>query len=232
MLSLLGHAPAVQSDPETALVLARSGRFDILLLDLDMPRVDGFQTLAKLRELEAAAEARPLPVIAVTGYAAQSDRERCLAAGFDDHLSKPVAAGLLGAAIERVQARGGLGGQRLRNSDAERLRMTVERLGEVRPGDRVFAPTVIEFFALRAAQLIEAMGRALESGDYEASGRAARALKSSAEFLGAMGLAGLCGEAAGFCDRSNGGAAREALRRVDNEHQAVLTLLLSNHRRY
>ncbi len=231
MLSLLGHAPTVQPDPELALVLARSGRFDLLLLDLDMPQLDGFQTLAALREQEAAAQANALPVIAVTGYASAADRERCFEAGFDDHISKPIAAGLLGAAIERVQtARGQLGSQ-LRNSDAERLRLTVERLGEVRPGDRVFAPTVIESFALRAAQLIESMGRALESGDFESSGRSARALKSSAEFLGAMGLAGLCNEAAGFCERANAGAAREALRRVDNEHQAVLTLLLSNHRR-
>lgn len=231
MLSLLGHAPTVQADPEHALILARSGRFDILLLDLDMPVLDGFQTLAALREQEAAAQARPLPVIAVTGFSSATDRERCRVAGFDDHISKPIAAGLLGATIERVQTARGQASFPLRNSDAERLRLTVERLGEVRPGDRVFAPTVIESFALRAAQLIEAMGRALESDDFEASGRAARALKSSAEFLGAMGLAGLCGETAGFCERANGGGAREALCRVDHEHQAVLTLLLSNRHR-
>ena len=227
MLALLGFSARIEPLPERALALTRTGRFDAMLLDIDMPGLDGFETLALLRTSEAESQAPAFPVIAVTGYGSLADRARCISAGFNEHLTKPVAAGLLGAALERVLAERGRASTQMRSSDAERLRRTVARLGEVKPGDRTFAPTVIESFALRSAQLIEAMDAAVRSGDFEAGSRSARALKSSAEFLGALGLASLCGDAAGFCDRANRGAAQEAVRRIDAEHQAVLTLLLS-----
>lgn len=230
-LGLLGHQATVQPDPALALVQARSGQFDGLLLEMQLRRRNALEALASLRTDEARSAAVALPVIAVSNDHSAAHREHLRRAGADEHLGKPVSAGLLGAAIERVLATRGRAVAQTRNHDAERLRRTVERLGDVRPGDRAFAPTVIESFALRAAQLIEAMGRALETDDFEAGSRSARALKSSAEFLGALGLADLCGQAAGHCERGHGSAARETLQRLDNEHQAVLTLLLSRQRR-
>lgn len=231
ILGLLGHKATVQPDPALALVQARSGRHDLLLMEMQLRRRSGFETLAALRADEARAAATPLPVIAVTNDHSLTHLEKLRRAGFEEHVGKPIGAGLLGAAIERILAARGQVVAQTRNHDAERLRQTVERLGDVRPGDRAFAPTVIESFALRAAQLIEAIGRALETDDFEAGSRSARALKSSAEFLGALGLASLCGEAAGHCERGHGSAARETLQRLDNEHQAVLTLLLARQRR-
>ncbi|WP_406695683.1 ATP-binding protein [Singulisphaera sp. Ch08] len=75
--------------------------FDILLLDLYMPNLDGFQVIHAIRERERNAEGH-LPVIALTARARQEDRELCLAAGMDEYISKPIRAEELFAAIDRI----------------------------------------------------------------------------------------------------------------------------------
>jgi CheY-like chemotaxis protein len=84
-----------------ALALAEEGVFDLLLLDVHMPELDGFQVIQAIRERERSAGGH-LPVIALTARARQEDRERCLAAGMDDFLAKPIQAADLWAATERV----------------------------------------------------------------------------------------------------------------------------------
>jgi CheY-like chemotaxis protein len=75
--------------------------FDLLLLDLQMPELDGFQVVRAIREQERATGGH-LPVIALTARSRNEDRERCLAAGMDDYLAKPIRAAELFATIERV----------------------------------------------------------------------------------------------------------------------------------
>ncbi|GAB4483044.1 MAG: hypothetical protein OHK0044_32180 [Burkholderiaceae bacterium] len=232
LLQLLGHAATVENDPERAVELALTGEFDALLLDLGMPQVDGFEALRRLREREAAAARAPLPVIAVTGYSSEADRQRCLMAGFNEHLSKPVQAATLGASIARVLAAHRPDGADLAlplDCDAERLRATVRRLGHVKPDDRSFAPTVTESFALRSAQLIESLRTAIDTRNGEQASRAARALRASAEFLGALRLAGMSGDldtaVRSARDAVHWDAARELLAEINDEQQAVLTLL-------
>ena len=75
--------------------------FDLLLLDIQMPELDGFQVVRAIRERERTAGGH-LPVIALTARSRNEDRERCLAAGMDDYLAKPVRPAELFAAIERV----------------------------------------------------------------------------------------------------------------------------------
>ena len=89
------------SNGREALALAQEGGFDLLLLDVHMPELDGFQVVRAVREREQTAAGR-LPVIALTARSRPEDRERCLAAGMDDFLSKPVQAADLLAAIVRI----------------------------------------------------------------------------------------------------------------------------------
>jgi CheY-like chemotaxis protein len=78
-----------------------SSGFDLLLLDIHMPELDGFGVVGAIRERERAMGGH-LPVIALTARSRKEDRERCLAAGMDDFLTKPVAAVALLAAIDRL----------------------------------------------------------------------------------------------------------------------------------
>lgn len=237
LAQLLGHSATVENDPERAVELALSGEFDAMLLDLGMPQIDGFEALRRLREREAAGDRAPLPVIAVTGYASEADRLRCLMAGFNEHLSKPVQASTLGASIARALAPHQPGSPEAAGDaplpldcDAERLRATVRRLGNVKPDDRRFAPTVTESFALRSAQLIESLRAAIDVRDGEQGSRAAYALRASAEFLGALRLASMSGALDAACGAKHWEAARDLLAAIDREHQAVLTLLFESSR--
>ena len=101
LLGRRGHAVRVATDGREALDLVEEAAFDLLLLDLHMPELDGFQVVQAIRERERAAGGH-LPVIALTARARPEDRERCLAAGMDDYLSKPVRAAELFATIDRI----------------------------------------------------------------------------------------------------------------------------------
>ena len=228
LLSLLGHQALAQGDPLQALSLLLDEEFDLLLLDLGMPGLDGFEMLRRLREHEARTGRRPLAVIAVTGYASDADRQRCLAAGFNDHLAKPIQAAVLGTTLERVlgAARAGVPGPEA--SDVVRLRATVKRLNETRPGDRSFAPTVTESFALRSAQLLESLRRCVQQREASPLSRATQALKASAEFLGALRLARMCTELDQSAGRGDWTTAEQLLRLINDEHQVVLTLLFES----
>ncbi len=229
LASLLGHHATVETHPEAALQLAVDGEFDLMLLDLSMPELDGFAVLRLLREHEARSHRVELPVIAVTGYASDADRARCLEAGFADHLSKPIQARVLADAIEQVL---GLGATSAKpDTDAGRLRETVRRLNEDKnPNERGFAPTVTEKFALRAAQFIDDMRRGALQGEAELIKRSARGLKASAEFLGATRLSQMCSELGARAGLGDWAQVTEAITAIDHEHQAVLTLLFESAR--
>src|SRR5436853_759861 len=101
MLSRLGLSAAMAVNGREALALLEREPFDLLLLDIHMPELDGFGVVAAIRERERTAGGH-LPVIALTARSRREDRECCLAAGMDDFLTKPVAAATLFAAIDRL----------------------------------------------------------------------------------------------------------------------------------
>jgi two-component system, sensor histidine kinase and response regulator len=101
LLGRRGHRVRLASDGQKALSLAEEGAFDLLLLDVHMPELDGFQVIQAIRERERFAGGH-LPVVALTARSRKEDRDRCLAAGMDDFLAKPIQAPDLWAAIDRV----------------------------------------------------------------------------------------------------------------------------------
>src|SRR5205823_13216247 len=96
-----GHRVRLATNGREALSLAGEGAFDLLLLDVHMPELDGFEVVRAIRERERTVGGH-LPVIALTARSRQEDRERCLAAGMDDFLAKPIQSANLWAAIERI----------------------------------------------------------------------------------------------------------------------------------
>ena len=100
LLSQKGHDVRLASDGLEALAALDHDSFDLMLLDVHMPGCDGFQVIEALRQREQTMGAH-LPVIAMTARATKNDRDRCLTAGMDDYLAKPVGAVDLFAAIER-----------------------------------------------------------------------------------------------------------------------------------
>jgi CheY-like chemotaxis protein/HPt (histidine-containing phosphotransfer) domain-containing protein len=104
LLTSRGHVVRVARNGCDALEYARGGVFDLLLLDLHMPELDGFEVIHALREHESANGGH-LPTIALTARARAEDRARCFSAGVDDFLAKPIRATALWSAIERATAK-------------------------------------------------------------------------------------------------------------------------------
>ena len=103
MLETLGHRVTSASDGHAALVEARRTRFDAILMDCQMPGLDGYEATRILRREEAArAETRPVPIIALTANALTGAEEECRAAGMSDYLSKPIGLDPLRDALIRA----------------------------------------------------------------------------------------------------------------------------------
>jgi CheY-like chemotaxis protein/HPt (histidine-containing phosphotransfer) domain-containing protein len=102
MLANLGVDPTLAPDGRQALDLLSEKSFDLVLMDCQMPEMDGFEATAAIRAAEHCAGAkRRMPVVALTANAIEGDRERCLAAGMDDYLSKPFSRAQLEAMLAR-----------------------------------------------------------------------------------------------------------------------------------
>jgi signal transduction histidine kinase len=101
LLEKRGHRTFVATNGHEALALISQQVFDLVLMDLQMPELDGFETATAIRKGEKQTGTQ-LPIIALTAHAMKGDRERCLEAGFDGYLSKPVLAGELHQEILRV----------------------------------------------------------------------------------------------------------------------------------
>ena len=100
ILKKLGHHVTLASSGHEALEYVGAQTFDLVLMDIQMPEMDGVETTQKIREREAH-DGRRLPIIALTAHAMTGDRERYLAAGMDDYLTKPIQRDELIAAIDR-----------------------------------------------------------------------------------------------------------------------------------
>jgi CheY-like chemotaxis protein len=103
MLSKRGHQVTVAGDGMEALEAMAAGEFDLVLMDVQMPEMDGFDATRAIREREAGASRR-IPIVAMTAHAMAGDRERCLEAGMDDYVSKPITPTELFEAISRSSA--------------------------------------------------------------------------------------------------------------------------------
>ena len=102
MLKTLGQTATVANNGREALTVLEREQFSLILMDCQMPEMDGYEAAGEIRKREKGT--RRIPIIALTAAAMQGDRERCIAAGMDDYLSKPIDAARLDAAIRRWTA--------------------------------------------------------------------------------------------------------------------------------
>jgi two-component system sensor histidine kinase/response regulator len=112
LLEIEGHDVSIAENGREALRMLETERFDVILMDLEMPEMDGLQAARAIRELEAGTGERT-PIIAMTAHAVAGYRDKCLAAGMDGYLTKPIWPDALFAAINNVRKR------RARNVDEQ-----------------------------------------------------------------------------------------------------------------
>jgi two-component system sensor histidine kinase/response regulator len=108
MLQKLGYPADVAANGEEALKMLGEAAYDLVLMDCQMPRMDGYEATSAIRKRHPERER--LPIVAMTAHAMAGDRERCLAAGLNDYLSKPVTLQALHAVLTRWLSPGRLRG--------------------------------------------------------------------------------------------------------------------------
>jgi two-component system sensor histidine kinase/response regulator len=202
LLEAAGAVVVVANNGAEALDLLRGTRFDGVLMDVQMPVMDGFEATRRIRADEAL---RDTVVIAMTANAGVVDQERCLAAGMDEFLSKPVAPEHLVATIVRAAGRARPAPPPARSA-AEDAAAPARPPGAAAPllDTQVLAatfgqdPAKMRKFAFMfldsAREGLAEIDTALVSGNLVRAGAVAHRLKSSARSVGAMGFAELCAE--------------------------------------
>ena len=107
LLEKQGHTVTIAADGREAIAAFEKDRFDLILMDVQMPEVDGFQATEAIRQQEKGEQR--IPIIALTANAMSGDRERCLAAGMDGFVSKPIDVAELTDAIAKLVSGAGAG---------------------------------------------------------------------------------------------------------------------------
>lgn len=189
-LRLLGYASEAVGDGRSALEHWRSGRYGMLLTDYHMPGMDGFQLTAAIRAEEPAGS--HFPIVAVTANALQGEEERCLAAGMDGYLTKPVRLDALGRMMARWLPSAlplTLSGDAADDSLSVWDRQALTRLVGDQPG---LHHSLLEKFVSHAEQHVASIVEAAACGEAALAGEVAHKLKSAARSVGAMALGAVC----------------------------------------
>jgi signal transduction histidine kinase/DNA-binding response OmpR family regulator len=183
LLAKRGHRVSVANNGREAIDLLERESFDLVLMDVQMPEMGGFEATALIREREAHTTSRTR-IVAMTAHAMTGDRERCLAAGMDGYLAKPIDQALLFDVVERG-SRGEVA------PDAEPAQPAafnraelIERLG----GDAGLLKDVVKLFLEDCPVRLAAIKQAVDAQDAELIRTTAHALKGAAGTLSARGV--------------------------------------------
>jgi CheY-like chemotaxis protein/HPt (histidine-containing phosphotransfer) domain-containing protein len=224
MLEKLGCRVDVAGDGREAVKMAARLPYGIVFMDLQMPEMDGLEATRAIREAERGSSR--IPIVALTANAMASDRDRCLAAGMDDFIAKPVRPKDLAAALDRwvasADSRAGPAGAGTGDGDDEAWE---SRLLETLGGDPELAARIAQTWLDEGPAMVATLRRAVEEGDAPGVRDAAHRVKG--------GLLNLAGEAAASAahaiERAGAGedlaAASDALRTLSSEHDRLLARL-------
>jgi signal transduction histidine kinase/DNA-binding response OmpR family regulator len=183
LLERRGHDVALAQDGKEAVAMTAERTFDVVLMDLQMPVMSGLEATAAIREREAQRGGH-LRIVAMTAHAMNGDRERCLAAGMDGYLSKPVDPRMLFAVVEQEFA------PPAKPADAAAKPLVFDE-SELRArvaGDEQLLNDVVRIFLEDCPARLAAIRAAVERRDGDAIRMAAHALKGAAGNLAANGL--------------------------------------------
>jgi PAS domain S-box-containing protein len=234
VLKLEGYSVTVANNGREALDAHAQGAFDLILMDCHMPEMDGFEATTKIRERERESNLKRVPIIALTANAMTQDREECLNAGMDDHLSKPYGRLQMRDMLNRWIAPAASAQSEVQElavpapaKAAEVLdRQMLNQLSELQTKDEPdLLACVINLYLVESPKLIQKLKQAAGASDAPEIVRSAHELKSSSANLGATGLSRLCEDLEASARLATTEEASNILARVETEYGCVQSAL-------
>ncbi len=218
MLRRRGHVVDVVGNGRDAVAAVKTGRYDLVLMDIQMPEMDGMTATAAIRQLPGGAQ---LPIIACTAHALSGERERCIEAGMDDYVAKPFKAHELFAIVESWGERRAPAAQEADES-APPVDLVAFRRSLRAAGAEDAADVILGIFVRDGPGRATAVSEAVESGDAKAIARAAHAFRSGAGTIGARELTSLLAQLEAVGDSGNLAEAEALAGRIATESDRVL----------
>ena len=188
LLERMSHSVTIAGNGVEALSLLEAGSYDLVFMDIQMPEMDGIETTRKIRGLEVKTHAH-IPIIALTAHAMKGDKERCMDAGMDGYVTKPINKAAVQSVMNevmrhRVDARLEPPGV-VRPAPVEsHVRLDMAQLLGHLGGDEKLLDEIIDIFLTEAPKSLEKLRAALVRGDAEASERMAHSIRGELGYLG------------------------------------------------
>jgi len=177
MLQRSGIEPEIAANGREAVQAASRTRFDLILMDCQMPEQDGFEATMEIRRGEPPQTHQP--IVAMTANAMPGDRERCLASGMDDYLVKPLKPESLEAILQRFAP----------PSPTIHGAIDMARLNSTLGKDQAFQREMIDLYLATTRPLLDKITTALAAKDLAACQRAAHEIKGASSYIAATGMA-------------------------------------------
>ena len=231
MLNLLGIAPYLATNGLEAVEAFKFNEFDIVLMDCQMPILDGYQATRQIRDYEQAAGLGRTPVIALTANAMQADKEMCIAAGMDGHIAKPVKlTGLEKAFMEWVpdkliKEKVHMSEHDVKNAVADDMsvHLDMDAYNELisKLGERMYM--IIDKFIINAGVLLDDVASSLVKKDHEDVALKAHTLKGSSLSVAAVRLSSFAQQLEQQAKSGTGEDYSGLVNKAKEEYQAVKT---------
>jgi two-component system sensor histidine kinase/response regulator len=218
-LAMLGCESVVVESGDRAVEAVLDSRFDVVLMDVQMPVMDGFEAARAIRLRERG---RRTPIVAMSASSSDADRERCREVQMDNYVTKPVSLEQLRDTILGVlRAPGDNDNLAEPRSEAALDREKLAELDVLGGGDPEFVRELVRMFNEQAPRYLEAARVALDVSDLVAVAKAAHTLKSSSAYLGARRLSELCKELEVLARGGDAQASARMLEALTAEYDAV-----------
>ncbi|OQX96427.1 hypothetical protein B6I21_01080 [candidate division KSB1 bacterium 4572_119] len=191
LLRKMGFRADAVADGREAVKSLTEIPYDLVLMDIQMPEMDGFEATGVIRNAGSKVKNHTIPIIAMTANAMKGDRERCLAAGMDDYVSKPIIPGELASVLdnwlgkERPGQNESADTKKSRNGNSFDREMLLERLG----GDEEFLSEILNTFMEQIPNDLKTIKKGIRNNDWAVIELSAHTLKGSAGNICASRLA-------------------------------------------
>jgi CheY-like chemotaxis protein len=207
-----------------ALEALRTKPYDVVLMDCQMPDLDGYAATRQLREIEG--QDRHTWIVAMTANSLEGDREKCLATGMDDYISKPVKIEDLRAALERFSNMRRTESELLEEGGQSAIDLTVlNGFSDLDDDTGVIMAQLIEVFIDNTPKVIAEARQALMDGQFETLARAAHTLRGSCSNFGAERMRAVCQELEVLAHEGIATGAADLIATVEREFDCVRVAL-------